>query len=79
MMKQIRNVGLNSNTLYFASLSSVALSIGIWFLQRGEDRSRAERFGIFVGLWAPTLMIMGKAIEDSEIAEKLEEITTPTA
>ncbi|MEL6149585.1 MAG: hypothetical protein AAFV33_00655 [Chloroflexota bacterium] len=73
MMKQVRNIGLNSNTLYFASIASVALSIGIWFLQRGEDRSRAERFGIFVGLWAPTLMIMGKAIEDSEIAEMVEE------
>ncbi len=66
MIKQVRKVGINSATLYFASIASVALSIGIWVLQRGEDRARAERFGIFVGLWAPTLMSMAKAVEDSE-------------
>lgn len=69
MIRQIRKFGISSDTMYFASLASVLLSIGLWFLQRSEDRSRAERFGIFVGLWAPTLMIMGKAVEDSELRE----------
>lgn len=66
MIRQMRKIGLTSATMYFASLASIALSIGIWFLRKGDDRSNAERFGIFVGLWAPTLMIMGKAVEDSE-------------
>lgn len=66
MIRQMRKIGLTSSTMYFATLASIALSIGIWFLRKGEDRSNAERFGIFVGLWAPTLMIMGKAIQDDE-------------
>ena len=40
---------------YVASLVSVAASIGVWVSVDG-DPAHAERFGIFVGLWAPTLM-----------------------
>ena len=40
---------------YVASLVSVAASIGVWVTVDG-DPGHAERFGIFVGLWAPTLM-----------------------
>lgn len=40
---------------YVASLVSVAASIGVWVTVDG-DPAHAERFGIFVGLWAPTLM-----------------------
>ncbi|NDJ60194.1 MAG: hypothetical protein GYB67_03665 [Chloroflexi bacterium] len=69
MIKQIRSIGLNSTTVYFASYASVALSIAIWFLRRGDDRANAERFGIFVGLWAPTLMTLAKVIEDAEREE----------
>ena len=40
------------------SILSIIGSIGIWFLTKGdtvESIAHAERFGIFVGLWAPTL------------------------
>lgn len=36
---------------------SVLASIGIWYLKKGPDaesRAHGERFGLFVGLWAPT-------------------------
>ena len=36
-------------------------SIGIWASTKGdtsEERAHAERFGIFVGLWAPTFFIL---------------------
>ncbi len=69
MMKQISKVGLNSATMYLASIISVALSVGTWVIRRTENRESAERLAIFVGLWAPTLMIMGKAIEDAEREE----------
>jgi len=42
-------------TFFIASLISVAASIGVW-VTVGGDPAHAERFGIFVGLWAPTLM-----------------------
>jgi hypothetical protein len=68
MIEQIRNLGLNSDTLYAGSLLSILLSIAVWLLVRGEDRAGAERFGIFVGLWAPTVMVLAKAVEDAEKA-----------
>ena len=44
-----------ATAFYVASLVSVAASIGVWVSVDG-DPAHAERFGIFVGLWAPTLM-----------------------
>ena len=46
-----------SNFCFIASLVSVACSIGVWCLS-GDDPAHSERFGIFVGLWAPTLMAL---------------------
>mgnify|MGYP006276255865 CR=1 FL=1 len=66
MLKLMRMIGMNSATMYLASFASIFLSIAVWFLQRGDDRSHAERFGIFIGLWAPTLMILGRSLEEAE-------------
>ena len=53
MLEQKNN---NVAAIFFAeSLISVAGSIGVWVSADG-DPAHAERFGIFVGLWAPTLM-----------------------
>jgi hypothetical protein len=41
------------------------LSIVLWFLPRSgsdSDRGRPERLAIFVGLWPPTLFLMGHAL-----------------
>ena len=45
-----------SKLFYYASLASVVLSIAIWTLTGDADPAHAERWGIFIGLWAPTLM-----------------------
>ena len=40
-------------------LLSIIGSITIWNIKRGEgseQKAHAERFGIFVGLWAPTFL-----------------------
>jgi len=50
-----RNKNL-SNLCFFASLLSVACSIATWVTVSDADPAHAERFGIFIGLWAPTLM-----------------------
>ena len=47
-------------------MGSFLLSIGIWwFLDRSqpEAQAHAERFGIFVGLWAPTLLILSNLFD----------------
>ncbi len=43
--------------LVFGLLSIVA-SIAIWNIAKEPDPAHGERFGIFVGLWAPTFFIL---------------------
>ena len=45
-----------SNVCYVASLVSVAVSIATWVYISPEDPAHGERFALFIGLWAPTLM-----------------------
>ena len=45
-----------SNVCFKASLVSVIVSILTWVFASQGDPAHAERFGIFIGLWAPTLM-----------------------
>ncbi len=66
MITQLRKFGFTSDAMYLAGLASIGLSIAIWFLRRSEDDSNAERFGIFVGLWAPTFVGFANALKVSE-------------
>ena len=45
-----------SDVCFTASLVSVIVSILTWVFASQADPAHAERFGIFIGLWAPTLM-----------------------
>ncbi len=50
-----------SNLCFVLGFASIIGSIAIWFLTGGtapESQAHAERFGIFVGLWAPTFFIL---------------------
>ncbi|TDE86062.1 MULTISPECIES: hypothetical protein [Deinococcus] len=51
------------NLLRLLGFASILGSVAIWSSQGGqspsaEERAHAERFGIFVGLWAPTFFIL---------------------
>ncbi len=55
-----------STICFQAGLLSIILSIGTWwFLNRDdpEQQAHAERFGIFIGLWAPTLLILSNRFD----------------
>lgn len=64
---------MNINQLKFLSFVclvlgflSIAASIAIWYLTGGNTavtQAHAERFGIFVGLWAPTFMILSNRFD----------------
>jgi hypothetical protein len=46
---------------YVLGYVSIVGSIVIWFTMGGKDpimQAHAERFGIFVGLWAPTFFVL---------------------
>ena len=45
---------------------SIVGSVFIWWFQNSEDpekKAHAERCGIFVGLWAPTLLILSNRFD----------------
>jgi hypothetical protein len=55
-----------STVCFQAGLLSIVLSIWIWWFMMGDDpeqKAHAERFGIFVGLWAPTLLILSNRFD----------------
>jgi hypothetical protein len=61
--KQLKKL---SNFCLFLGFASILGSIAIWFLTGGtapESQAHAERFGIFVGLWAPTFMILSNRFD----------------
>ncbi len=61
-----------SSLCFFLGFASIIGSIAIWFLTGGatpETQAHAERFGIFVGLWAPTFFILSNRLD--RYAEKL--------
>ena len=57
---------LLSNLCLILGFASIIGSIAIWFLTGGqapETQAHAERFGIFVGLWAPTFFILSNRFD----------------
>ncbi|WP_425146990.1 hypothetical protein [Deinococcus sp.] len=57
-----------SNFMNIAGFASIIASIIIWASQGGqsstaEEKGHGERFGIFVGLWAPTFFILANRLE----------------
>ena len=60
---QLRQI---SYLCFLLGFASIAGSIAIWFLTVGtspDTQAHAERFGIFVGLWAPTFFILSNRFD----------------
>jgi hypothetical protein len=71
--KAIRVLG---DVSFAAGFASIVTSIAIWGINRAtDDRAHAERFGIFVGLWAPTFFILSNRLE--RYAERVEQGKLP--
>ena len=43
---------------FVAGFVSIIASIIIWYTSKSPDPAHGERFGIFVGLWAPTFFAL---------------------
>jgi len=65
---------LLSTLCFFLGFASIIGSIAIWFLAGGdtaESKAHAERFGIFVGLWAPTFFALSGRLEKMTTEQSL--------
>jgi len=61
--------GLRSSHLHVMSLGGVLLCVGLWIRAKTVDqdeRGNAERRALFVGLWPPTLWLIGDSLERRE-------------
>jgi hypothetical protein len=83
MIKIMRKAGITSSMLYTAGLASIGLSVASWFTSRNLESkgiARADRWGIFVGQWAPTFFALGNAMRleeemgDAQPNEKVEKM-----
>jgi hypothetical protein len=69
LARALHRTGLRGWHLHLASLSSVGLCLGLWIRAKTVDqteRGNAERRALFVGLWPPTLYLIGDSLERRE-------------
>ncbi|WP_427868707.1 hypothetical protein [Leucobacter luti] len=67
-MRLVGSWGIRSNHVYTAALASVAVSLLSWLVSRGKDdgKAQSDRWGLFIGEWAPTLFALGVGLKLEE-------------
>ncbi|WP_301125038.1 hypothetical protein [Streptomyces cacaoi] len=69
IVKKLHDAGLRSEHAYTAAFASIGLTVVSWMGSlKGESggMDRADRWGIFVGEWAPTFFGLGLALAKYE-------------
>ncbi|MFJ9351727.1 hypothetical protein [Streptomyces sp. NPDC101237] len=72
VIKKMHDMGIRSEHAYLAGVASIGLSFASWFTSLRTEQAglaRADRWGIFVGEWAPTFMALGLALSHYEQQE----------
>lgn len=69
LVRRLHALGVTSDMLELAALGSIAASILTWRRAKSTgDIAHAERFGIFIGLWAPTFVAFAEQLTTVENA-----------
>jgi hypothetical protein len=69
VIAKLHQLGLKSEHAYLAGFTSIGLSFAAWALSATAEEAgtdRADRWGIFVGHWAPTFFGLGNALRSYE-------------
>ncbi|MGX1128902.1 hypothetical protein RKD49_001092 [Streptomyces glaucescens] len=70
IIQKMHEMGIRSEHAYTAGMASIGLSIATWVTslnaEPGAGVARADRWGIFVGEWAPTFFGLGLALSHYE-------------
>ncbi len=75
VVKQMHKLGINSDVLQVLGFASILASIATWrAAKKSGDVAHAERFGIFIGLWAPTFFALAGEVAVHEA--KTDELPT---
>jgi hypothetical protein len=62
-------LGIRSSHAYIAGFASVIIALAAWLGSRakpGDDKAQSDRWGIFIGHWAPTFFAIGLALKKEE-------------
>ncbi|MFY1634514.1 hypothetical protein ACN27F_14760 [Solwaraspora sp. WMMB335] len=65
MLQQMHEKGVRAEHMYLAGMASIAISFASWMLSKRFEKAgieRADRWGIFVGEWAPTFLALGNGL-----------------
>ncbi|MFJ1652862.1 hypothetical protein ACIOC2_15935 [Streptomyces sp. NPDC088337] len=69
VVRLLHRAGVRSAHLQLASLGAIGLCLTLWVRAKTVDqdqRGNAERRAVFVGLWPPTLWLIGESLQESE-------------
>jgi hypothetical protein len=69
MIHALQKIGVRSSTMYAAGVASIGLSVASWvasYLGERAGTDRADRWGLFIGEWAPTFFALGVALRIEE-------------
>ncbi|MET9018468.1 hypothetical protein ABZV93_00645 [Actinopolymorpha sp. NPDC004070] len=80
MLRKLHEMGIRSEHAYIAGFASIGLSVASWMVSNRKERAgidRADRWGIFVGEWAPTFFALGNGLRSYELAEEHEQTRIP--
>ncbi|AQS65966.1 hypothetical protein [Streptomyces pactum] len=70
IIKKMHDMGVKSEHAYMAAFASIGLTVVAWATslnaEPGTSVARADRWGIFVGEWAPTFFGLGLALSHYE-------------
>ena len=69
LTRLLHRCGLRSWHMHLASLGAIWLCIGLWIRAKTVDqdeRGNAERRALFVGLWPPTIWLIGDSLSRHE-------------
>ena len=67
-IKALSDTGFKSSWAYLGGFASIGLSLATWLVSRGkgDDKPQSDRWGIFIGHWAPTFFALGIALKHEE-------------
>lgn len=70
VIQKMHEMGIRSEHAYMAAMASIGLTVVAWAgslkMEPGLDLARADRWGLFVGEWAPTFFGLGLALSHYE-------------
>ncbi len=69
LTNRLHRVGLRAWHLQLLPIGSIGLCVGLWIRAKTVDqdeRGNAERRALFVGLWLPTIWLIGDSISRCE-------------